>query len=173
VKVLPTPAAIITPLGDLDICATGSVVLHANSGSGFSYQWKKGNNLLAGQTNQNYTAVSKGTYRLTVTGSNGCSKTSAAVKVTSSCKENFSEKNEILFSVYPNPVHDQLTINVGENISGNVIIKIRSITGVEVIAIPLTKSQQEIDVQHLPAGVYFVTITQNGKLVCREKVVKS
>jgi hypothetical protein len=76
-------------------------------------------------------------------------------------------------NIYPNPVHDQLRIDVGENISGDVMIKIRSITGVEVISMPLIKSPQEIDVQHLPAGIYLATVTQNGKQVWSEKVVKS
>src|SRR5207247_537901 len=112
VTVLTTPVATITPLGNLDICSAGSVVLQANSGAGYTYQWVKGINNLSGETNQEYTATTKGTYKVIVTASNGCSKTSAGTKVTKSCKQDdasFVFINADL-KIFPNPAEDQTTI---------------------------------------------------------------
>ena len=83
----PLPSATITPLGNLNICVAGSVVLQANAGSGFQYQWIKGSNNIAGATNQQYTATTTGTYKVIVTTINGCAKTSTGTKVTKSCRE--------------------------------------------------------------------------------------
>jgi hypothetical protein len=42
----------ITPLGNTDICAAGSVVLMANSGSGLIYQWLKNSASIAALLNK-------------------------------------------------------------------------------------------------------------------------
>ena len=105
VKMIALPTATITPQGSLDICATGSVLLKANTGTALTYQWKKGSNNINGATTKNYTANSTGTYKVMVTNSSGCSKTSTGVKVTKSCKEepsSLQDKHSQL-SLYPDP----------------------------------------------------------------------
>ena len=114
VVVYSLPSAVITPLGDLNICVSGSVVLQANAGSGLLYQWKKGVNLIAGATNQHYTATAVGTYKVTVTNSNGCSKISTGTKVIKSCKESGDSASwgKTVFSCYPNPTDGMLVITL-------------------------------------------------------------
>ncbi|MBX7110015.1 MAG: T9SS type A sorting domain-containing protein [Chitinophagales bacterium] len=107
------PLAVVTPLGNLDICGTGSVDLQANQGASLLYQWKKGSTLLAGATNSLYTATSKGSYRVVVTNEGGCVKTSTITKVTSSCKA--SSLNDPIengkMSVYPNPASGHVMVD--------------------------------------------------------------
>ncbi|MBA3647523.1 MAG: hypothetical protein H0W62_03065 [Chitinophagales bacterium] len=111
-NITTTPTATITPLGNLNICQSGSVTLQANSGTGFTYQWQKGSNNITGATNQNYTATKAATYKVIVT-YNGCSKTSAGTKVTQTCKENFTGNNEPdHFNLFPNPTHGSFTIDL-------------------------------------------------------------
>lgn len=107
------PIAEVTPLGNLDICGTGSVDLQANEGASLQYQWKKGSSLLDGATSSIYTATSKGSYRVVVTNEGGCVKTSTITKVTSSCKESFSISNNDrgLLTIYPNPATNHLMID--------------------------------------------------------------
>lgn len=76
------PSATITPAGAPHFCTGGSVLLAANTGTGFTYQWKKGGNILAGADSATYAAAAAGTYKVIVTDSNGCSKTSAGIIVT-------------------------------------------------------------------------------------------
>jgi hypothetical protein len=106
-----SPAATITPLGNLNICLTGAVILQANIGIGYSYQWKKGSADLAGATNSTYTATKAATYKVKVT-NNGCSKISGASKVTKTCRNGaiISVEQEANVIVYPNPSNGKFTV---------------------------------------------------------------
>ena len=75
------PAATITATGTTSICSGGNVLLNANTGTGFTYAWKKDNTVIAGATAAAYTATLAGSYTLTVT-SAGCSATSSPIVVT-------------------------------------------------------------------------------------------
>ncbi|HYV92290.1 MAG TPA: T9SS type A sorting domain-containing protein [Chitinophagales bacterium] len=185
VTVLAAPTATITPLGNLDICGTGSVVLQANSGSGLTYQWKKGSGDIPGETNQTYTATTKGTYKVVVTNSNGCSKTSAGVKVTKSCRIEESTGNEISsveFLLYPNPTGGHFTLNLkgyGEGIEENeeanepatieVIDLLGQIIYSKNISVMHDELKKEISLDNpLPDGMYLVRVTLNDQVYSRQ-----
>ncbi|HKR06101.1 MAG TPA: T9SS type A sorting domain-containing protein [Bacteroidia bacterium] len=78
------PTATITPTGPTTFCSgTNPLTLTANSGTGLTYQWKKGTTVLSGATNISYVPTSTSTsYKVVVTNANGCSKTSANFSVT-------------------------------------------------------------------------------------------
>lgn len=135
VTVISQPPATITPLGNLDICGTGSVVLHANSGSGLTYLWEKGKTILAGETNQDYTATAAAAYKVIVTNSNGCSKTSVKTTVTKTCRqiESILVSNEGEITVQPVPNNGQFEMvfkNFEEGNSG--IISVTDVSGKKI-----------------------------------------
>jgi hypothetical protein len=110
---LALPAASIVAPGGLDLCATGSVNLKANSGIGFSYQWYRNAQLIAGATSQLYHALVTGNYKVVVTNSNGCSKTSMKVIVFTTCKLSGDESvldHSII--AYPNPFSNTTHIDL-------------------------------------------------------------
>lgn len=74
VTVMPAPSATIVASGPLDFCAGGSVLLSA-SGAG-TYAWTNGS------TASSILVSNSGSHELTITGSNGCSSTSAPTVVT-------------------------------------------------------------------------------------------
>ena len=77
------PDAAITPEGPVAICKGDDVLLTASGGSNRAYQWLKKDEPIAGATDITYTAGTKGKYQVLVTNtSNGCTNTSAAVKIT-------------------------------------------------------------------------------------------
>lgn len=77
----PNPTAAITAGGAVPICVYDSLLLSANSGSGFQYQWKLDAADIAGATAQNYSATAAGSYTVAV--SNICgSVTSQPFAVT-------------------------------------------------------------------------------------------
>jgi gliding motility-associated-like protein len=76
VNVFTNPTATITANGSTTFCQGGSVVLTANAGTGYSYQWSNNTN------NQTATVTTGGSYTVTVTDANGCSVTSAPTVVT-------------------------------------------------------------------------------------------
>ncbi|MEO5569565.1 MAG: T9SS type A sorting domain-containing protein [Bacteroidia bacterium] len=82
ITVNPLPTASIIANGPLNFCTGGSVLLTANIGTGFGYQWKKGGTIIFGATSSAYTATATGTFKVIVTNQNGCTKTSNALSAT-------------------------------------------------------------------------------------------
>ncbi|MCS6916854.1 MAG: GEVED domain-containing protein [Chitinophagales bacterium] len=171
IDLLPKPAATITPQGPLDICQTGSVVLLANGGTGLTYQWKKGSNNIAGATNQSYTATSTGTYKVTVTNSSGCSKTSSGVKVTKSCRlDELTADAEL----YPNPAGgDEVFLEVS-GLQGRADVIIYHVNGTELLRFPAALDGERIIIPvHLLAdGMYVVALRSAGLTLTRPLVIQ-
>ncbi|MEO6167461.1 MAG: sulfatase-like hydrolase/transferase, partial [Chitinophagales bacterium] len=97
--VLAVPAATIIPLTATDLCFVDTVILQANGGTAYTYQWKKGSKILA-ETNQVIKTTKSGTYKVTITNQQGCSKTSNGFKVTNSCKEGEISPESATMSVF-------------------------------------------------------------------------
>ena len=79
VNSLPT-ASITAPA--TSFCTGGSVVLSANTGTGFTYQWSNAAGTITSATNATYTATAAGTYAVKVTNASSCSATSAPTTIT-------------------------------------------------------------------------------------------
>ncbi len=111
------PTASIIALGSLNICAAGSVVLQANTGAGYLYQWKINGLVIAGATNQSYAATTAGSYRVNVTNTNGCQKISGAKVVTGCRVEDVAETESLFeFLIQPNPNEGKFNVvfsNIG------------------------------------------------------------
>ncbi|MEI2758888.1 MAG: T9SS type A sorting domain-containing protein [Bacteroidia bacterium] len=73
VNVMPAPSATITANGSTTICQGSSVTLTSSNGA--NYLWSNG------ATSQSISASAAGNYIVTVTGSNGCTKSSSATSV--------------------------------------------------------------------------------------------
>ncbi len=135
--IVSSPKATITPLGSLDICTTNSVTLQANDGTGLSYQWIKGSTPINGATNRNYTATTTGRYKVKVTNSNGCSKTSSAVKVTKCAvtspstliTDKISDEMKSRLILSPNPSNGLIRVEFYSDMSENVPVNVYDITG--------------------------------------------
>ena len=82
VVVKPLPLATITPVGPTTFCSDKNVMLKANTGTNYTYQWIRGATPIPGAVQSNYTATLPGQYTVIVTNASGCSVTSAGVPVT-------------------------------------------------------------------------------------------
>ncbi|MBK9639484.1 MAG: T9SS type A sorting domain-containing protein [Bacteroidetes bacterium] len=78
------PASSVSVTGPTTFCkGSNACTLTANSGAGYTYQWKKGSNNVAGATGITYQPNATSTaYKVVVTNANGCSKTSSSVAIT-------------------------------------------------------------------------------------------
>ena len=82
VTVNPLPSTIVTASGSLTFCSGDSVILTTIGGLGYSYEWYNGVTAIAGATNNSYSALVSGNYKVTVTNTFGCSATSSITTVT-------------------------------------------------------------------------------------------
>lgn len=84
-SILSAPSAPITTTGPTTYCSgVNACTLSTNNVGGLSYQWIKGVNNVAGATTSSYvpTSTTSASYKVKVTNSLGCSKTSTAVAIT-------------------------------------------------------------------------------------------
>ncbi len=73
--------AMISPSGPTTFCKGSNVILNANTGAGFSYQWKKNGINIAGAAGNNYTATKAGDYTVFITIPGGCNDLSEITNV--------------------------------------------------------------------------------------------
>jgi hypothetical protein len=73
-------AASITTFSSTTFCQGGSVGLFANTGTGYTYQWKLNGSNISGATQSSYVATQSGSYTVTLGGAG--SGTSSPVNVT-------------------------------------------------------------------------------------------
>jgi ELWxxDGT repeat protein len=156
------PKAKITPQGDLDICTTGSVILKANAGSGYDYQWLLNNAPIPGATKKQYTATAEGNYKVQVTNADGCSKTSKKVEVVSSCKLHPGFSTTAL-TAYPNPFSDFTSLDLSKLNwpESEVEIHIMDLSG-KMLFEKTFSSREEIEIgNELPDGFYLLRVIGN------------
>ncbi len=72
-------------------------------------------------------------------------------------------------SAFPNPVTDELNVNLSENVSGNV--QLTDAAGSILIEAPLNAGKARLNTSQLMPGLYFVTYS-NGEEKVRLRVVK-
>jgi len=81
------PVTVLSPSGNLvaggptTFCTGGSVTLTADTGTGYSYRWRKDGVDIPGATAISYSATTTGSYTVAVTLS-GCTRVSSAIAVT-------------------------------------------------------------------------------------------
>jgi hypothetical protein len=76
------------------------------------------------------------------------------------------------FSLYPNPASDHVTISMNENSKHEADIRIYDMTGKEVKNYNTSSSLLTIDRDNLQSGIYFVSITIQGKRLTKKLIIK-
>lgn len=168
----PLPAATITAGGPTTICIGTTVTLSANTGTGLTYQWKKGNANIAGATLSTYVASTTGTYKCVVANSNGCTKTSNAINVTTiTCKEGIIEDEIIALSVAPNPFMSTAVVDLS-SLTAQAEIQVFDMTGRVVAEMIIEPGTASVEIgSDLPSGSYLM-IVRNGQTMQKIQLVK-
>ena len=125
--------------------------------TGASYKWINcnGNQLIAGATAQSYTATQNGSYAVIVTQS-ACSDTSACVTI-SGITGIPGIPEEQVFTIYPNPATDQITIELNSGLLGKAYT-ITDQSGKVVLKGTLKKSNEKISIAELAKGIYIFSV---------------
>jgi hypothetical protein len=106
-----------------------------------------------------FTATANGDYAVIVTGSNGCSDTSACVAITNVSVDEVSLENGVVIS--PNPTTGKFVIST-QNYAGEVAIEVLDVTG-KLIFQTTTQlspsSEKHINLSEMADGIYIVNIS--------------
>jgi PKD repeat protein len=133
--------------------------------------WNFSNGTTATSQNPTITFNTAGTYvvSLTASNSNGVSINQSTETIQVNSTNGIYESNNETISIYPNPVNDIVNIKLNQ-LKINAI-KITSIIGTQIDA-NLNKSNNSIDVSHLNAGTYFLSITTDSEKVIVKRFIK-
>ncbi|MEO6850015.1 MAG: T9SS type A sorting domain-containing protein, partial [Mucilaginibacter sp.] len=150
------PAATISAGGPTRFYSGGSVLLTANQGAGYSYQWQRDGVNISGATSGSYTATQSGSYTVNVT-VNNISQTSAPTIVTAIFNlpvENF--KLAITSASCKGSADGSVSISAAQTLN-----YIATITGNGTNANYSFRSSETIG--NLAAGSYSVCISVTGQ----------
>jgi len=137
----------VVDFGDIDgLLRIQSFPYTLDAGEGYvSYLWNDGS------TNRFFTVETAGNYSVTVTADNGCITQKSVRVVLTSIPEHLSDKIQIL----PNPASDKIIIRT-KGINNNFIINIFNSSGVLINSYKILSDNQEIDIEKLLPGIYFI-----------------
>ena len=131
-----------------------------NSGTPpYSYQWYNASGILVGETSEVIILEEPGRYYVEVADSFGCVGMSADYSVEGVDVNSFSSFE---FNIFPNPVSDFLQLKCSKN--EVVLWSLSDNLGRNILNGEFAKSD-EINVQSLISGVYFLTLTKDDNEV--------
>jgi len=104
-----------------------------------------------------------------------CSQYDSAVSINYIVKEgNDQYVSSIIgcaeLSIYPNPAHDEVNVIAANKITG---ITITNLLGQQMSSLQYNSAAVRVDVRWLPAGVYFMKVTDEDGVQTVERVIKS
>jgi stress response protein SCP2 len=150
----------ITPVISLN-----GFVLHSDAPSG--NQWYNQNGFINGATNQDYTVSVNGDYYVIVT-LLGCSSDASNILNVTVTGIGLSENNKTI-KVYPNPVSNELIIEIEWNI-GNINFDIINTIGQVILKGNLVE-RAIVQTSNFAPGVYIIKL-ENGKTFEFKKIIK-
>jgi hypothetical protein len=122
-----------------------------------------------------------GTTTITITandGSGGTISTTFTVNISSNLSTvDFDSSKKLSARSYPNPANDVVTIAVQSNNESNILLNLFDLNG-RLISAPIEIKRAtegnavRIPVSHLPSGLYFYTLSIDGKVVYKDKIIK-
>ncbi len=168
-----SPKAKIVALGNLDICQTGAVTLHAIEGSGYTYQWKNPISNIEGATNSSYVAHIPDGYRVWITAENKCRDLSNVLIVYSSCKNGEAISNEKPeMNIYPNPSSGKFQLSLNSVINKGELT-ITNFIGQEVFRLEISgTSMLNLDFNNWEKGIYMVKLKSDDETITTKWILQ-
>ncbi|BDS15269.1 T9SS type A sorting domain-containing protein [Aureispira anguillae] len=168
IKINDLPNVLITPLNSI-ICIGDDVTLATlNADTGNSYQWYRNGLSINGAIDSTYTTSDSGRYNVLVTTSDHCQDTAAIaaqVSVSSCTKVNYLLE-EPPIALFPNPIRNLATIELyGMEVNNSIVVTVIDVYGREWEQIrPMNHSRHEVNLSHLPNGLYFLRVVVGSKI---------
>lgn len=169
--VASTLAITVNPIPETPVITANGSLLTSNAAAG--NQWYLNGVLIPGATGVTYTALESGLYSCVVT-LDGCpSEVSNEIFVDLT---GISGPDASSFNLYPVPNDGHFTIEMAAREQGNFVIEITNTLGIKVYRTDNFNLEnavtRQIDVQNLPNGVYYVTLTNSKNVnIVRRMVI--
>ncbi|MEO6168097.1 MAG: T9SS type A sorting domain-containing protein [Chitinophagales bacterium] len=138
-----------------------------------SYQWFLNGNIIPGATSIFYVPIIPGSYTVAIADTYGCGILSDPFSFIGTGTSIIS-KTPFLFSIFPNPAHDFLTLLIEGSSEDNYVVTITDLLGREmnVAVIPSgTFNKLEVDIKQFPKGNYVVGIRSGGYISYKKLVI--
>jgi len=135
--------------------------------AGAQYQWLNCGQGLApvpGATSQTFAPTNNGTYAVEVT-LNGCADSSSCFTVSTI---GLNEHPDLTWSLYPNPAKDQVSIDLPFDSD----LTLLDVSGKVILSKQLSIGVSELSVFGLPAGWYFVQISNEWGVSAKKLIVQ-
>lgn len=148
------------------VTSNGTVLTTASAAT---YQWYMNGNAIAGATLQSFTPSQSGIYVVRTTDTNGCVYVySSGYKYTAASTTglNANDLNRLV-ALYPNPVENVLNIGVSSELN-NYFVAIKDVSGKIIEA---QRNATSVDMNELPAGLYFIEISLESGQSITKKVI--
>lgn len=165
---------LIIPLGSLTFCEGGSVLLDGSTLSGYTYQWEVNGTPIPFAIYNSFLTDSSGEYSLTIVNGDGCHASSNTLVVTvNPCVGLDFIQNESIH-VYPNPVIDQLHIEIPpqHSLQSHTILDMQG-RPVAVSEVKQTESHLELPNLNLAAGMYQLILKTDKAQFVKRIIVSS
>lgn len=164
VSVNPLPA---TPVITVD--ATG-VILTSNATTG--NQWYDAIGLIAGATNQTYTATQNGSIYVMVTGT--CISANSNTIIVTKVSVNATDKQ--IFGVYPNPSNGSFWIEYKSSENDKLkMVQVLDLLGKPIYQLlqtsPTSDYKEYVNIKNRPIGVYILVLTTESRKISRRLII--
>ncbi len=163
---VPTPTITTTPATACTAPCNGTATAVATTVVGMTFLWSTN----PPQTTNTISGLCPGVYTCTVSlAPFGSTVGTGTVTCATAVNEISMDEN---ISLFPNPAHQELNLQLNEAREGKTIINIRNILGTLVYQESLEGTlSTRIDISELPVGIYDLELL-NGNRITRQKFIK-
>lgn len=129
------------------------------STDGEAYEWLKDGKVIATATTKVITVTEAGTYTVRVRNSSGCYSANSEAVAVSLQPNAVPDAAQVGISIYPNPTAGKLLLYTKQPLQRVQVLVLNSLGQVVYTKHMATwQQQQELNLQHLPQGLYFVHV---------------
>lgn len=152
------PVEVVSVAAPIPFVTVNNDTLIATASGVTNWQWSLGGQPIFGANDSVYIVPVNGNYTVTATYANGCARTSLPVPVLVA----LADPQQILSGVtaFPNPSDGIFSLQTEKQLKGEVFIRISDVWGQAVWMETWNgwEGEQEINLSHLPAGIYVVEL---------------
>ena len=151
---------------DSDLLLTSSVM----TGEAVFYQWLLDGESVQGANSNVHYPQDLGGYQVYIEDVYGCSDYSEEIEVTAI---GLQELNEHSFTIYPNPAHSSISLNLSQ-LNSLTLLSVTDVLGQELNKVILDSQSSDvdysIDISEWPNGLYFINVENNSNQIVKRFV---